>query len=144
MLESIDLFRQDVPSFNIRGRTTVASWPGAIISLFIFYLLMLYGAHKLKHLISRYNPNVSSYIVPNFFDSTDMMNLKENGIRFAFGVEGFIDKQIKNDPRYVKILTRIWGKKDGSSFEKILPHHKCTAEDFIEFAPPQPQAIGLI
>ena len=65
-----------------------------------------------------------------------MINFKEKGIRLAFGIEGFLDKELKDDPRYVKNLVRFWGKKDGVEYEKLLPFHKCTEEDFEQFAPP--------
>ena len=30
------------------------------------------------------------------------------GKHFAFGVEGFFDKELKDDPRYVKMLVRLF------------------------------------
>ena len=72
------------------------------------------------------------------------MNFKDKGVRFAFGIEGFLDKTLKDDPRYVKTLVRFWGNKDGESYERIFPFHKCTAEDFEEFAPPTPEAEGAL
>ena len=41
-------------------------------------------------------------------------------------------------------MVRFWGKKDGVEYEKMLPFHKCTAEDFEEFAPPQPEALKTL
>ena len=79
---------------------------------------------------------MSTYTEQNFFDSSNVLNLKDSDIRFAFGIEGFLDKKLKNDPRYVKTLFRLWGKRGGEPYEKIMPYHKCTAEDFDQFAPP--------
>mmetsp|Transcript_31913 Transcript_31913/g.39629 ORF Transcript_31913/g.39629 Transcript_31913/m.39629 type:complete len:121 (-) Transcript_31913:819-1181(-) len=120
----------------MRGRDSVSSWPGGLLSFAILFVILIYGALKLVMLVSRANPNVSTYLEQNFFDSSERMNLKERGVRFAFGIEGFLDKELKNDPRYVKTLFRLWGKREGQAYEKILPFHKCTAEDFDQFAPP--------
>ena len=144
MLDRIDLFKKNIPTFNMRGRTTVASWPGGILSFSIFFIILIYATLKMLQLISRKNPNVSSYIEKNFFDSSHRVNFKEDGIRFAFGIEGFIDHNLKLDSRYVKNLVRFWGKKGGVEYEKLLPYHKCTADDFDEFAPPQPEAVGML
>ena len=57
-------------------------------------------------------------------------------MRFAWTFEGYSDKELKNDPRYVKQLIRMSGRKDGKSKETILPYHMCTEEDFKHFAPP--------
>ena len=43
---------------------------------------------------------------------------------------------MKDDPRYVKYLVRIFGKKEGKEYEKFIPFHKCTDEDWAEFPPP--------
>ena len=51
-------------------------------------------------------------------------------MRFAFGIEGFLDKQPKDDPRYVKGFARFMGNKDGEGYEKLIPYHKCTKDDF--------------
>lgn len=128
----------------MRGRTSISSWPGGALSFAIFFIIMIYATLKMIQLLSRANPNVSSYIEKNFFDSSHIMNFKQNGIRFAFGIEGFMDKELKRDSRYVKNLVRFWGKLDGVEYEKVIPVHKCTAEDFEEFAPPQPEAIGML
>ena len=52
----------------------------------IFFVMMMYASYKLIHLVWRTNPNVSSYYEMNYFDSTEVVNFKEKGIRFAFGI----------------------------------------------------------
>ena len=144
MLGMIDLFQQPLPAFNYRGQTTVASWPGGLVSFIIAIVMMIYGAIKLVQLLNRANPNVSSYVEQNFFDSSEVIDLKEKKIRFAFGIEGFLDKELKNDTRYVKNLVRMWGKKNGVPYDKLIPYHRCTEEDLNEFAPPDPSAEGML
>ena len=55
-----------------------------------------------------------------------------------------MDKELKDDSRYVKGFARLTGNKNGRQFEKILPHKKCTAEDLEHFAPPAPDSVGLL
>ena len=57
-------------------------------------------------------------------------------MRFAWTFEGYSDKELKNDPRYVKFLMRLSGRQNGESKETIIDHHMCTEEDFKEFPPP--------
>ena len=40
------------------------------------------------------------------FDSTNVVNLKDSGLRFAFGIEGYLDSELKNDNRFVKSMVR--------------------------------------
>ena len=94
--------------------------------------------------MSRANPQVASFLKYNVFDSTNVVNFRDNDIRSAFGIEGYWDKTSKDDPRYVKSMVRFKGNKDGKGYEKIFDYHKCTAEDFESFAPPSPEAAGTL
>lgn len=47
---------------------------------------------------------------------------------------------MKNDPKYVKYLVRIFGKKGGVEYETFIPYQKCTEEDWAEF--PKPNAAS--
>ena len=97
-----------------------------MLSFGLLLVMMIYGATKMVHLLSRTNPNVSSYTEQNYFDSSEVIDIKRKKIRFAFGIEGFLDKQLKNDSRFVKNLVRMWGKKGGVEYEKLIPYHRCT------------------
>ena len=68
--------------------------------------------------------------------NSESLNLRDAGLSFAFGLEGFNDKELKDDPRFVKMFVRQFGRLDGKKYEKILPHRKCRLEDYEEFAPP--------
>ena len=73
------------------------------------------------------------------------MNLQENGVRFAFGIEGFLDKELKDDPRYVKWIVRTFTKVGiDKKTERILPYHRCTEEDFDRFHEPAPSSARRI
>ena len=61
--------------------------------------------------------------------------MNERDFRIAFSFEGYLDEVLKVDPRYVKWIFRIWGAKNNEKYERILPYHKCTPEDYAEFYP---------
>ena len=63
-----------------------------------------------------------------------IFNFEEQGVRFAFGVEGYLDKETKEDSRYVKGLARLFYKRNGIEGESIIPYHPCTKEELDEFA----------
>ena len=128
----------------MRGRRTVPTICGAITTFVIVIVGLLYATTKFVQLMSRANPLVSSFMKSSVLDASNVLNFREKGSRFAFGVEGFLDKELKDDSRYVKTMVRVVGNKNGKSYERILSYKKCTAEDFEEFAPPTSEASGLL
>ena len=51
-------------------------------------------------------------------------------------MNGYFDKETRDDPRYVKYWARSLGKKNGEWYEEMLALHKCTNEDWKLFNPP--------
>ena len=102
----------------------------------MLFVMLKYSGMKLEMLVSRKNPKISVYTEEFKLSSEDVLNLKDKKLRFAWTIEGFIDKKLKNDPRYVKILMRIVGRRQGKINETILDYHICTEQDFKDFAPP--------
>ena len=82
------MFKREVPTFNMRGKTRIASVTGAFLSFVILFIMLLYGIVKYYQLHTRSNPNVSTFVSHNYFDGTNVVNFKEQGLRFAFGIEG--------------------------------------------------------
>ena len=144
MVEMIDLFPRPMPSFNVRGRTAVSSYFGALLSFAIFFVMLIYGALKMIHLLSKHNPNLSTYTDYSYFDSKDVLNLRDKKIKVAFGIEGFLDKELKYDPQYVKNMVRLWRKQDGVESQTILPYHLCTNEELDEFETPVRESEAMI
>ena len=70
--------------------------------------------------------------------------MKEFDYRIAFSFEGYYDKELKNDPRYVKVLARIRTQTNGEVTEKVLNFHLCTIEDYNEFYPVAPKSKQLL
>ena len=112
------------------------------MTLIIGILMLFYTSIKFVHLMSRHNPSISSHKQLFYYDSSEVVNLKESGVRMAFSVEGFLDGEIKDDPRYVKYLVRLWGKKDGVKYERILDYHKCTPGELDLFGEPSRESIA--
>ena len=79
---------------------------GSTLSVLLLLLLLFYGANKFTHLMERRNPTISSYTESEAVTKFDVTNLRDVGIRFAFGIEGFLDKKLKDDPAYVKWIVR--------------------------------------
>ena len=140
----IDFFKKPMPAFNMRGRNTVPSIAGGVMSIGLSMVLLTYSTVKLQHLLTRHNPNISSFLESGVLDSDTKFNFRDNGVKFAFGIEGFIDKQLKDDPRYVKVITRLYGHMNGELYEKFIPVHYCTEEELDAFPAPTSESEGLI
>ena len=144
MLERIDIFGQELPAFNLKGTSTVHTMTGGIFTFIVVIITLTYGSMKLLHLVNRHNPNVSEATQLDFYNFEEVLSLKEIDFKFAFSVEGYHDREVKDDPRYVKYLVRTYGRKDGKEMENILPYHKCTEEDWDTFEPPDEGSFDTI
>ena len=59
------------------------------------------------------------------------LNLNEKNFRIAFTVESYLSpKKQKRDPRFVKYLFRLYGKRNGVYYDKVLTYHNCTEADY--------------
>ena len=103
---------------------------GGVISTFIITLVLIYASIKLNQLINRDNPNINETDIPDHYSIDDRIDLNDINFRMAWSVEGVLNAQNKDDSRYVKWIVRMIGKENGTWYEKILPHHKCTEEDY--------------
>ena len=85
--------------------------------------------------MDKHNPHISEVTNRYEFTSEDKMNVNERRFRFAFTIEGFLDREMKDDPAFVKYIVRVLSRKDGKEYERLLPYHKCKESDFEDFAP---------
>ena len=130
---------KSAPMFNIRGKGAQGTLLGSCVSLSILVLIFFYAMVKLNVLFSKVNPNITE-VKEDWAIQDEELNPVDNGLRFAWHAESFHSKYTIDDPRYVKMLVRLYGKKDGKIFEKIIDHHKCTEDDMAKFAPPTREA----
>ena len=140
LLEHVDLFKTKLPGFNLRGKHQISSVYGGMLTIMILTVMLLYSGIKLEMLLYRQNPNISSFTEEFKLTSKDVLNFKDRQLRFAWTFEGYVDKELKNDPRYVKLLMRLAGRAEGKSHETILDYHLCQEQDFKDFAPPTLEA----
>lgn len=84
------------------------------MSFLVVLTIMAYAAFKMVTLIERQQPTISSYLQRGEITPNDALNLRKAGMNFAFGVEGFLDGKVKDDPRYVKLMLRYHGVRNGN------------------------------
>ena len=61
-LSQIDLFQTPIPGINLRRQTAIASTGGALMSCVVILTIMAYAAFKMRTLIERQQPTISSYL----------------------------------------------------------------------------------
>ena len=140
LLRSVDIFGKPLPAFNLKGNSTIHTMTGGVVTFCIIVIILVYSSMKLIQLFDRHTPTVSQVLDKNVFDYNEQINLNEIKFRVAFSVEGYHSREMKNDPKYVKYLVRIFGKKGGVEYETFIPYQKCTEEDWAEF--PKPNAAS--
>ena len=121
-IRSLDFFKEPIPGFNIEGRAGVGSLLGSSIAVGLIIVMFLYGAIKFIILVNRVNPSLtqSREGTQEFDDQLTPINLRDDTImRFAFSVESAGDTRDKEtllDPRYVKMITRIYTKDEDGNY----------------------------
>ena len=146
-LQDMDIFGKEVPGFNIKGMHHLGTAMGGLVTAILLTISLIYAMIKTLHLVNAANPVMSALTIPGYYSSMDRFYLNEAKFRMAFSVEGYLDGENKNDPRYVKWFTRIIARKNGEEYEKLLPHYKCTEKDYQQFYPvaaKNEKALGLI
>ena len=112
MLQTFDAFSKPIPAFNIKGKDRVNTRIGGLITILISFTVLMYAAIKFSHLSTKKNPQMSQYYQDVPKDVRE--DVRDQGFRIAVSIEDYISpKKFKNDPKYVKWLLRIFGKKDG-------------------------------
>ena len=60
---------------NLRGKARVPSMCGGLMTVLIITVMTVYSLFKLELLVSRRNPNVSTYLEEQVLSSTDRLHL---------------------------------------------------------------------
>ena len=76
-VKNMDGFGQEIPSFNLKGETRVNTLYGGIINLLILSLTLAYAVLKGIQLVSRRNPMINDYSIPDYFDISETVNLNK-------------------------------------------------------------------
>ena len=106
-----------------------------MLSLIVSVIVVIYGFTKSSHLQSVRGATISTYEEEAKFSQENPLDISERNFRVAFAIEGYLDGQMKADPRYVKYIFRESFRKNGEWGERLLPHHECTEDDYEEFYP---------
>ena len=99
--------------FNLKGKDKVHTLQGGLMTCAILIVISIYASIKLIQLFDKHNPNVSQIHEKDVHDMNDRISLNDINFRFAFSFEGYHSREMKNDPRYVKYLVRIFGIHEG-------------------------------
>ena len=140
----MDAYGKSLPTFNIKGKDRVNTILGGFLSIILYMIIFMYSMFKFTHMVTHENPNITGYDIEDGLSETEV-NLNEHNFRMAFTIESFqYPLQQKNDPKYVKYIVRMYGKRDGEYYQRILPYHKCTDEDFKGFYPVKKQSTSAL
>ena len=93
-------------------------------------IVFLYASVKFIHLESHHNPAITNYLESYQTTAENPINMNGSNSILAFAFEGYRDKDLKNDTKFVKWIIRIYGKKNSVEYEHLIPHHVCTEEDY--------------
>ena len=58
-IKRFDLFGKQVPTFSLNGKTKIQTYEGAVISIIIFALTLIFSLMKFDKLINRRNPTIN-------------------------------------------------------------------------------------
>ena len=131
----IDLFGEQTPQLNLKGKESIKTTCGGLASILMLLTLAAYAFIRFTVLTSRSNPNINKFEVMDFYENIESVDLNEIGFKFAFTVENYMLGEVRDDPHYVKWIIRIYGKEEGTPYEKVIDYHKCTEEDYKQFYP---------
>ena len=139
-LKNIDIFGKPVPTFSIRGQTEVKTLCGALISLFIMFLTIMFGILKLQHLFERKNSTINTNISP--LEAGVKYKLDQDEFMMAFTAENYDTGAPLSDPRYVKWVTAYWERVGGEWIINWFPMHKCSGAEMARFKNPENDLIA--
>ena len=133
-MRGFDKFAKPVPTFKINGESSVNTVAGGILSSIITLIVLSYSIGKLVDLHTRNNPIITDSMIPDYFGPFD--DVEMGNFRVAISVRGYYDKQLKNDPKYIKWIARIRNfEQGGNEVETPVLLHQCTEEDLDKFYP---------
>ena len=137
---ALDKFSYSVPQFNFKGDQSIKTGLGAFCSITITIIVLYYALLKFIQLIEHQNPTIATFPAVGIrYDSENPLNLNKINFKAAFrfsGLNYWWYYEIKDDPQYVKMIVSLSGMGvDGKPIERIIPHHKCTPEEYAEFYP---------
>ena len=110
-IKRLDIFDQPIPGFQVKGEgSTLKTILGAVCTVMVSTLVLLYALVKGIHLINRQSPTITEYKEATQIIEDNQIYLNSSSSKFAFSFKGFADGELKDDSRYVKWFVRMTGK----------------------------------
>ena len=76
-MKSIDSFGQDIPELNLKGKKSVNTVLGGLLSASVFLVTLAYSSYKFISLMTKANPIINEIDQLNYFGNTDYLDLNE-------------------------------------------------------------------
>ena len=90
-LHSLDIFGQELPSFNLKGNPGIKTVAGGLMTILIMVIAILYASMRLVILVNGDNPQINIFTSRNLVPNDENLNLNDINYRMAFVEEGFAD-----------------------------------------------------
>ena len=133
LLSKLDVFGQEVPRFNIRGREKINTPLGGLFTSLLMILVLFYGIAKLEHLLMHKNPAITMHEYQRKLDDT--FPTTEDKFMMAFALlDDNMKHSIWNDRHFRWVLqSRDYTVEKKSKLN--YPLHPCRKEEIARLYP---------
>jgi hypothetical protein len=107
----VDLFAYPVYGFNIEGREKIGSGVGMLCSILVFLIISTFTIHKATDLSTGKNPLISTTELQGQYQ-TPNHTLNVSKFPFAFLVEDYETKELKDDPSMVRFFGMMFWRDE--------------------------------
>lgn len=97
--------------------------------------MLAYSATRAQQLVFRKDSDIARVDIINGLNTNDTFKYQEVNFTIAFGVAGYFDAKPRDDPEYVQWEVNFENKIKNETWFEPASIHKCTEEDYAEFAP---------
>ena len=120
---------------NIGGESKIQSKVGAALSVVLTIVMLAYSSTRAQQLVFRKDSDIARVEIINGLNTNDTFKYHEVNFTIAFGVAGYFDGTPRDDPEYVQWEVNYENKIKNETWSEPVSIHKCTQEDYDEFAP---------
>ena len=136
LLKQMDAFGAPIPTFNLRGKKSVETAVGGIMTLLVGFLITFFALIKLQLMLQRNDTTIVKTIVEDEYTASNRYVPYEEGFTMAFGLQSWKTRANLDDPRYIKWVARYFVEVDQVKSTKLFLLHHCTEKDFEKFYTP--------
>ena len=107
-LLQLDFLSAPVPTFNLKGETSVKTYCGGIFSIIVTIATAYFALHRFKFLMNKKNPLISTFVDQSLITHDDTFSVSEkskNGFQMAFGLRNY-QKGVLDDSKYINWVAR--------------------------------------